>query len=67
MEAHIWKDLPLISGSVTVTVTLNNFDGYFDMTFTRPNGGSVVIQMPRVALLAARGVSGASGFAHAAA
>ncbi|MGO9665495.1 MAG: hypothetical protein ACLP66_19560 [Polyangia bacterium] len=45
------ENLTLLSGSLNVTVTLNNFDGYFDMTFARPNGGSVVIQNARVAML----------------
>jgi hypothetical protein len=45
------EDLTLISGSLNVTVTLNNFDGYFNMTFARPNGDSVVIQNGRAALL----------------
>ena len=48
------EDLTLISGSLNVTVTLNNFDGYFNMTFARPNGGSLVIQNARVALLDAK-------------
>ena len=43
--------LTLVSGTITVTVSLNNFDAHFDMTFTRPNGGAVVIQNARAAML----------------
>ena len=46
-----WEDLTLVTGSLSVTVTLNNFDAHFDMRFTRPDGETVVIQNARAALL----------------
>jgi hypothetical protein len=45
------EDLTLVSGTVTVDISLNNFDAHYDMTFTRPDGSSVVIQGGRVAML----------------
>ena len=51
-DGGVWKlGLALVSGSLSVTVTLNNFDAHFDMTFTRPDGETVVIQNARAALL----------------
>jgi hypothetical protein len=47
------EELTLVSGTVSVTISLNNFDAHFDMVFTRPNGDSVVIQNGRAALLRA--------------
>jgi len=48
------EELTLVSGTVSVTISLNNFDAHFDMVFTRPNGDSVVIQNGRAALLNAQ-------------
>ncbi len=51
-DGGAWQEaLTLVSGTLTVTVSLNNFDAHFDMTFTRPNGGAVVIQNARAAML----------------
>jgi hypothetical protein len=43
--------LTLVFGTISVAISLNNFDAHFDMTFTRPNGDSLVIQNGRAALL----------------
>ena len=48
------EELTLVSGTVSVTISLNNFDAHFDLVFTRPNGDSVVIQNGRAALLNAQ-------------
>jgi hypothetical protein len=48
------ETLTLVSGTVGVTISPNNFDADFNLTFTRPNGGSVVIQNGRTALLDAK-------------
>ena len=54
-DASVGKEeLTLVSGTVSVTISLNNFDAHFDLVFTRPNGGSVVIQNGRAALLNAQ-------------
>ena len=45
------ETLTLVSGSITITISLNNFQAQFDMTFTKPNGDPVVIQNGQVALL----------------
>ena len=48
------EELTLVSGTVSVTISLDNFDAHSDMVFTRPNGDSVVIQNGRAALLNAQ-------------
>ena len=48
------EDLTLVSGTVSVTISLNNFDANFELTFTRPNGSSVTIENGRAALLDAQ-------------
>jgi hypothetical protein len=45
------ESLTLITGSITVTVSLNNFDSRFDMTFSSANGSGVLIQNGRAAML----------------
>jgi hypothetical protein len=45
------ESLTLIAGSITVTVSLNNFDSRFDMTFTSANGSEVLIDNGRAAVL----------------
>lgn len=45
------EPLTLVSGTVTVTVTLNNFDAVFDMVFSRANGEAVTVRNGRIAAL----------------
>jgi hypothetical protein len=45
------ENLTLGSGSVTVTISLNNFDAHFDMVLVRASGDIVVVQNGRAALL----------------
>jgi hypothetical protein len=40
------EDLTLVSGTVSVTISLNNFDANFELTFTRPNGTGSAIDRP---------------------
>jgi hypothetical protein len=41
--------LTLVSGTVTVTITLNNFDAVFEMDFSRANGEPVTLTNGRIA------------------
>jgi hypothetical protein len=45
------ETLTLVSGTVTVDISLNNFDAHYDLVFTRPDGTTVTIQDGRAALL----------------
>jgi hypothetical protein len=45
------EPLTLVSGTVTVDISLNNFDAHYDLVFTRSDGTTVTIQDGRAALL----------------
>jgi len=44
------ENLALVSGTVSVKVSLNNFDAHYNMVFTAPDGGPVTIQDGEVGL-----------------
>lgn len=45
------ETLTLISGSISIMISLNNFEAQFDMTFARPGGDPVVIQNGHASML----------------